>query len=100
MDDHPLAGTMTLQGIFVPLALPELTLLSQSVHLDGCLEVHVIATTNHASCPTCHQGCVKVHDTRGRAKRDVALREYQVRLVLYKRRFCCYEVPTKLYRSG
>lgn len=78
-----------MQGILVPLALPELTLLSQSVHPDGCLEVHVIATTTHAMCPTCQQVCVKVHDTRGRAKRDVALREYQVRLVLCKRRFRC-----------
>ena len=33
--------------------------------------------------------CVNVHDTRGRAKRDVALREFPVRLVLYKRRFRC-----------
>lgn len=49
----------------------------------------MIATTNQASCPSCQQVCVKVHDTRGRAKRDVALREYHVRLVLYKRRFRC-----------
>ncbi len=73
----------------MPLDLPELKVLSQSVHADGCLEVHVIARTDRASCPTCTQICVKVHDTRGRAKRDVALREYHVRLVLYKRRFRC-----------
>ena len=78
-----------MQGILVPLALPELTLLSQSTQPDGYLEVHVIATANQAMCPTCHQVCVKIHDTRGRAKRDVALREFPVRLVLYKRRFRC-----------
>lgn len=89
IDDHSLADMTTMQGILVPLDLPDHKLLSQSPHPDGCLEVHVIATTSRAVCPTCQTVCVKVHDTRGRVKRDCALREYHVRLVLYKRRFRC-----------
>ena len=32
---------------------------------------------------------VKVHDMRGRVKRDVVLREHHVSLMLYKQRFRC-----------
>lgn len=77
------------QGIIVPLDLAELKILSQSLQKDGSLEVHVIATKDREPCPTCQRVCVKIHDTRRSVKRDLSLRIYQVRLVLYKRRFRC-----------
>lgn len=89
IDDHFLAESPCRQGILVPLALPDFKILRQGLQPDGSLEVHVIATTDRAACPRCQQMCVKVHDTRGRVKRDGTLREYRVRLVLYKRRFRC-----------
>ena len=78
------------EGIIVPLDLPELTLLKQEVQADGSIEVHVIACKTREACPRCRNICVKVHDTRMRVKRDIRLRNYQVRLVLYKRRFRCH----------
>jgi transposase len=78
-----------IQGILVPLDLADLKIMSQSLQSDGSIEVHVIATTDRATCPTCKQVCVKIHDRRGRRKRDIALRGYQVRLSLSKRRFRC-----------
>lgn len=78
-----------LQGMIVPLDLPNFKLLSQCLQADGSLEVHIIACTDRATCPTCGAMCVKVHDVRGRQKRDMALRTYQVRLILLKRRFRC-----------
>ena len=77
------------EGIIVPLDLPELKLLNQEVQADGSIEVHVIARRTREVCPRCSNICVKVHDTRMRVKRDIRLRNYQVRLVLYKRRFRC-----------
>ena len=78
------------QGVVVPLDLPGLRLLSQRLQADGSLEVEVISTTERAQCPHCQQICVKVHDTRLRRKRDVAVRGYRVVLVLHKRRFKCF----------
>ncbi len=116
IDDHPHTGDGPMPGILVPLALPELKIVSQGRHPDGSLEVHVIASTDRQVCPTCKNVCVKVHDTRGRVKRDSAFREYHVRLVLYKRRFRCmacrrtftepdsvcgkYKRPTKRFRDS
>jgi len=77
------------QGIIVPLDVAELKILSQSLQSDGSIEVHVIATKERETCPSCHRVCVKIHDTRRSVKRDLGLRTYQVRLVLYKRRFRC-----------
>ena len=77
------------EGIIVPLDLPEFKILDQQVPGDGSIEVHVIARINREACPRCRQICVKVHDTRRRVKRDIRLRTYQIRLVVYKRRFCC-----------
>jgi len=88
-DDQLLAESSPIQGILVPLDLAELKMLRQSLESDGSIEVHVIATTDREACPTCKSMCVKVHDTRGRVKRDGALRDHQVCLVLYKRRFRC-----------
>ncbi len=77
------------QGILVPLDLPEYKILRQFQQGDGSLEVHVIATKEHEPCPNCQTICRKIHDTRKRAKRDITLRTYPVRLVLYTRRFRC-----------
>jgi transposase len=77
------------EGIIVPLDLPELKLLNQEVQTDGSIEVHVIARRTREACPRCSKLCVKVHDTRMRVKRDIRLRNYQVRLVLSTRRFRC-----------
>lgn len=77
------------QGIVVPLDLPDFKIVSQSKLGDGSLEVHVIATKDQETCPGCQAVSRKIHDTRKRVKRDMALRTYQVRLVLYTRRFRC-----------
>ena len=53
------------------------------------MRLEVLGTNERASCPPCQNGCVKRHDVRPRRKRDVALREHRVEVVLYKRRFWC-----------
>src|SRR5260370_12580989 len=78
------------EGILVPLDLPDLKIVKQEVQTDGSIEVHVRALTDREACPRCRNICIKVHDTRMRVKRDIDLRNYQVRLVLYKRRFRCF----------
>lgn len=77
------------QAILVPLDLPELKLLSQEVQEDGTIDVHVIAIREGEACPICSTLCRNVHDTRGRVKRDIGLRSYGIRLILYKRRYRC-----------
>ena len=89
IEDRHLVDSGASQGMSVPLDLPELKIVHQPLQHDGGIEVHVIATTKRATCPICGTVCVKIHDTRGRVKRDIALRGYQVYLVLYKRRFRC-----------
>ncbi len=78
------------EGILVPLDLPEFRILSQEVQADGSIEVEVIGTNERAGCPHCGRMCVKVHDSRQRRKRDVALRDHRVVLVVHKRRFKCF----------
>jgi hypothetical protein len=77
------------QGILVPLDLPEFKIMGQSQQADGSLEVHVIAIKDCDTCLTCRSVSGKLHATRNSIKRDSRLRSYQVRLVLYKRRFRC-----------
>lgn len=77
------------EGMWVPLDLPGLHILSQELQANGTIRVEVIATSTQATCPSCHKPCVKIHDTRGRKKRDSALREHRVELILHKRRFSC-----------
>ncbi len=89
IDDQILAESSPPQGIVVPLDLPSLKIVSQALQSDGSIEVQVRATTDREACPHCQKICVKIHDTRARGKRDIALREYQVRLVIWKRRFRC-----------
>jgi transposase len=78
------------EGILVPLDLAEFRILRQEVQADGTIEVEVIGINERAACPHCQRICVKVHDTRLRRKRDVALREHRLVLVLHKRRFKCF----------
>lgn len=76
-------------GIMVPLDLPEFRVLEQHCSVDGTINVQVIAKTSSMTCPHCQGECGKIHDCRLRAKRDINLRGYAVRLLVYKRRFAC-----------
>jgi transposase len=78
-----------VQGIFVPLDLPGLRILKQVIREDGTIEVHVIAITECETCPHCGNVGKKIHDTRMRRKRDIAIRTHQVEIILHKRRFHC-----------
>jgi transposase len=82
-------GYTDQEGIVVPLELGALHILKQDLQEDGSIEVEVIATTDRARCPHCQRVSVKVHDTRPRRKRDIALRGQRIVLVLLKRRFRC-----------
>jgi hypothetical protein len=77
------------QGIVVPLDLAEMKILYQEVQEDGSIDVHVIAIRDAQACPICGTMCRNVHDTRGRVKRDISMRNYAIRLILYKRRYRC-----------
>lgn len=88
-NQHTTEETAPIEGIVVPLDLPELQILSQTVQPDGTLRIEVMASSTQASCPRCQQRCVKIHDPRRRKKRDIALREHRVELIVYKRRFHC-----------
>src|SRR5947209_716988 len=87
---HITGETPTGEGMWLPLDLPELHILSQEWQADGTIRVDVIATAPQVACPSCQKMCVKIHDTRGRTKRDIALREHRVELILQKRRFICF----------
>ena len=89
IDEQGRVAPVPTEGIVVPLDLAGFIVVSQSLHEDGSLEVHVRATTDREACPTCQRMCVKVHDTRPRKKRDGSLRGHEVHLVLLKRRFRC-----------
>jgi transposase len=82
-------STYPVQGIFVPLDLPGLRILKQNIREDGTIEVHVISPKESEPCPYCGKVCEKIHDTRIRMKRDIAIRTYQVEIMLHKRRFYC-----------
>lgn len=77
------------QGIIVPLDLPEFEIVSQCLRADGSIEVQVRASKTSAACPTCGTVSAKIHDTRKRVKRDIALRCSQIWLIVHKRRFRC-----------
>jgi transposase len=85
IDGQRAGGSEPNQGIVVPLDLPELTILSQSVGEDESIEVQVRAKQESVACPRCGEESSKVHDTRKRVKRDIQLRGYQVYLILHNR---------------
>lgn len=87
---HTTEEALRGEGIVVPLDLPEMHVLKQEWQENRTIRVEVIATTAQAICPQCQKPCVKIHDTRARKKRDVALRDHQVESILYKRRFRCF----------
>ena len=86
---HTTEETANHDAILVPSTLTEFSIVSQEWLADGTIRVQVMATTTQALCPHCHKSCVKIHDTRPRKKRDVALRGYRVELIVLKRRFRC-----------
>jgi hypothetical protein len=88
-NQHTTEETAPIEAILVPLDLPDLHILSQDLLPTGLIRIEAIATSSQATCPRCQHSCVKIHDTRGRKKRDLALREHGVVLIVYKRRFHC-----------
>ena len=88
---HTTEKVVAPEAILVPLDLEGFHIVKQEWLADGTIRVEVIATTTQASCPYCHMQCVKVHDTRPRKKRDRALRDHQVEVILLKRRFRCFQ---------
>lgn len=75
--------------MLVPLDLEDMHIVSQHWLANGTIRVEVMASTTQAPCPRCQTRCVKIHDTRPRKKRDVALRGHHVELIVLKRRFRC-----------
>jgi transposase len=90
-NQHTTEETVDNEAILVPLDLDGLHIVKQHWLANGTISVEVIATTTQATCPHCHTQCVKIHDTRPRKKRDSALREHRVEVILLKRRFRCFQ---------
>ena len=90
-NQHTTEEIVTTEAILVPLDLDGLHIVNQHWLANGTIRVEVIATTTQATCPHCHKQCVKIHDTRPRKKRDRALREHRVEVILLKRRFRCLQ---------
>lgn len=86
---HTTEAVVTNEVILVPLDLAEFHIVNQEWLANGTIRVEVMAITTQATCPHCHKQCVKIHDTRPRKKRDCALREHRVELIVLKRRFRC-----------
>ncbi len=88
-NQHITDDTAMSEAILVPLDLDDLHIVSQEWLANGTIRVEVMATTTQATCPDCQHICVKIHDTRPRKKRDMALRGHPVELIVLKRRFRC-----------
>ena len=86
---HTTEAAINHEAILVPLDLAEFHIVNQEWLANGTIRVVVMATATQAACPHCHKQCVKIHDTRPRKKRDCALREHRVELIVLKRRFRC-----------
>ena len=78
------------EAIRVPLDLEGFAIVKQEIESDQQIRVEIISKAVSASCPRCHRQCRKIHDQRPRVKRDVELRGYRVKIVLWKRRFRCF----------
>lgn len=87
------------EEIHVPLDLDEFRILRQHSYANGVIRLEVIAKTTQATCPACQHVSRKIHDRRARKKRDLALRGYQVELILWKRRFRCLSCRTSFTES-
>jgi transposase len=81
--------TSQREAILVPLGLAEWRILKQESQTDGKILVEVMSRENGASCPHCGQMSTKHHDTRKRKKKDVPLRDYEIELIVHKRRYWC-----------
>lgn len=79
------------EAIRVPLDLEGFHMVKQEIESDKQIRVEVISKATSAICPRCHSRCRKIHDQRPRVKRDQELRGYQVQLVIWKRRFRCFQ---------
>ena len=88
-NQHTTEAAVNHEAILVPLDLAEFQIVKQEWLTNGTIRVEVMATATQAPCPHCHKQCVKIHDTRPRKKRDCALREHRVELIVLKRRFRC-----------
>jgi transposase len=88
---HTTGEAANNEAILVPLDLDGLHIVSQQWLANGTIRVEVMSPTTQATCPHCHKQCVKIHDTRPRKKRDCALREHPVELIILKRRFRCFQ---------
>ncbi len=89
-NQHTIPESANHEAVLVPLDLEEFQIVSQEWLASGTIRVEVMATTTQASCPHCDKTCVKIHDTRPRKKRDIALRGHPVELIVLKRRFRCF----------
>lgn len=76
------------QNITISLDLPGVQVLGQRPGRAG-LEVWVRRAAPTARCPACRREVAKVHDRRPRRKRDLALGERPVTVVVVRRRFRC-----------
>lgn len=78
------------EAIRVPLDLEGFHIVKQEVESEKQIRVEIIAQARSAVCPRCHHQSRKIHDCRPRVKRDVRLGGYEVKLLLWKRRFRCF----------
>lgn len=79
---------MQLDRITIPLDLAGFAVVGQEVR-GRLVEVVVIAEAQAAECPVCQHLSAKVHDRRPRRLLDQPLGDYQVTLVVVRRRFRC-----------
>jgi transposase len=81
-------GEVQLDRITIPLGLDGYEVVSQEVR-ESLVEVAVLAVVQAVVCPKCHHLTSKVHDRRPRRLLDQPLGDYQVTLVVVRRRFRC-----------
>jgi len=76
--------------ITIELGLPELRVIAQDETADA-IRVEVQYRTEKGTCPRCGRQTPKVHSVRAQRKRDRRLWDKAVVLILYKRRFRCWQ---------
>lgn len=70
--------------LFAPFRVIDIQILSDSLTITAGSE------TTSAACPRCGQVSSSIHSSYSRAPHDLPLSDHAVRLVLYVRRFRCY----------